>query len=117
MKIDNNFLREYISLDREIKDKTKKRNQMKKEIDRAIEERNGKSIITRFFIATHEITKRIKYNIPDEIKQKYKEENEYKILKVTERKPEAVETPDKTVEKPKKKTNAKNEQIKTNAKM
>lgn len=96
VKIDNNFLKEYLTLDREIKQKTKQRNRMKDEITKELNNRGGKAIVTRLFIASFELMKRVGYNVPDNIKQKYRKETEYNLLKVVERKPvvEPVERKD-----------------------
>ena len=84
-KIDNNYLKKYLTIDREIKDKQKTLKQMKEEIVKEIENRKGKAIVTRFFIAMFQLQKRISYVVPVEIKQKYKQEMEYNLLRVTER--------------------------------
>ena len=86
-KIDNKFLKEYLALDREVKAKSKQLATMKKDICKELDARNGKSIITRFFIAAYQITIRPVFDIPDDVKKKYKvEDREYKLLKVTEKK-------------------------------
>ena len=88
VKIDNNYLKEYLLLDREIKEKHKKYNQMKEEITKELKDRKGKAIVTRFFIAMFQLMKRTSYNVPTDIKNKYQQETEYNLLKVTERRPD-----------------------------
>jgi hypothetical protein len=85
-KIDTKFLREYLALDREVKEKSKLLNEKKAAIIKELKARKGKAITTRFFIAAFVSATRTLYNIPTEIKNKYKEIKEYDQLKVTEKK-------------------------------
>ena len=86
-KIDNNFLKEYLTLDREVKEKNKQLNDMKDNITKELNARKGKSIITRGYIATFILMKRKIYKIPDEIRERYRQpDKECNILKVMERK-------------------------------
>ena len=85
-KIDNNFLKEYLTLDREVKEKSKQLSDMKGMITKELNARKGKSIITRYYIATFQLMKRKIYKIPDEVKEKYRQpDKEYNILKVIEK--------------------------------
>lgn len=86
IKIDNSYLKEYIELDRELKEKSKILSDMKDNITKELEARKGKAIITRFYIAAFTLSSRSIFNIPKEIKDKYKTIKPYKILKVTEKK-------------------------------
>ena len=86
-KIDNNFLKNYLTLDREVKEKSKQLVDMKDKITKELKIRKGKSIITRYYIAIFQLMKRKVYKIPDEIKEKYRQpDKECNILKVIEKK-------------------------------
>ena len=85
MQINDKLLCQYISLDREIKEKEKIRESLKKSITAFLHERAGKSLITRNCIAHFNEQFRTVYNIPDELKNEYAEKKQYKILKVEEK--------------------------------
>lgn len=83
----NNFLGHYLSLDREIKSKSKEIARMKKDIVKFLERRENRSFITNNYIALLQSQMKTVYSIPDEIKIQYKSSKEYLLLKVAEKQP------------------------------
>ncbi len=83
--IDDGILRKYVTLDRKIKEETKDLKTLKDQITAFLNDRNGKELVTENYIALFQLMNRSSYEIPKEIKLKYKEITEIKILKVNEK--------------------------------
>lgn len=84
--INNNYLSKYVKLDKDIKEKEKEREEMKKQITLFLNKRKGKELITQKFIAFFQNQKRTVYVIPEKLKPKYAQKNPVDILKVQEKK-------------------------------
>jgi len=84
-KINNDYLKKYVDLDKEIKEKSKKLKLMKEEITNFLDSRDGKSLITKGYVASFIIQNRITYKLPDFIKCRYRDIKKLKILKVVKK--------------------------------
>lgn len=85
MNIDNGVLRKFVTLDKELKEKTKELKTLKEQITTFLNSRDGKELVTENYIALFQLMDRSSYDIPKEIKLKYKKIKEIKILKVNAR--------------------------------
>lgn len=85
MNIDNGVLRKFVTLDKELKEKTKELKILKEQITAFLNSRDGKELVTENYIALFQLMDRSSYDVPKEIKLKYKKIKEIKILKVNAR--------------------------------
>jgi hypothetical protein len=86
-KINNEYLKKYLEFEAEVKQASQQLKDMKKVIEDELAEK-GNVIKTRDYIAAFEMITRSVFNVPENIKDKYKTVREYDRLIVIRRKPD-----------------------------